>query len=96
MFKETGYFGDDDIYFAIYLREFTKINLMRKICEKLSINHRQVTEVLIMYSSGATSILSDKIVTSLKFEQTVEIEFEAVSQSDTWNRPDGLLMIIRI
>lgn len=96
MFKETGYSGDDDIYFAIYLREFTKINLTRKICEKLSINHRQVTEVFIMYSSGATTILSDEIVTSLKFEQTVEIELEAASQSDTRNRPDGFLMIIRI
>lgn len=96
MFKETGYSEDDDIYFAIYLREFTKINLMRKICGKLSINHRQVREVLIMYSSGATSILSDEIVKSLKYEQTVEIEFEAASPSDAWNRPDGLLMIIRI
>ena len=94
MFKETGYSGDDDIYFALYLRELTKINIMRKICEKLSINHRQVAEVLVKYSSGATSILSDEIVTSLKFEQTVEIEFEAISQSDIWSRPDGLLMMI--
>jgi hypothetical protein len=96
VYKETGYFGDDDIYYAIYLRELTKTNLTRKICEKMSINHGQVAEVLVLYSSGASYILCNEIVASLKFEQALEIEFEAVSQFDALSRPDGLLMIIRM
>ncbi|KAF3000390.1 hypothetical protein E8E15_000129 [Penicillium rubens] len=74
MFNATGYSGDDDIYFATYLREYTHKNLKRKICEKLAIDFACVTDVLVSYKNGNTCTLSDEFVENLLYEQTLEIE----------------------
>ncbi|KAJ6126446.1 hypothetical protein N7523_002058 [Penicillium sp. IBT 18751x] len=52
MFNATGYSGDDNIYFATYLREYTHKSLKRKICEKLAIDFACVTDVLVSYQNG--------------------------------------------
>ena len=96
MFNATGYFGDDEIYYAIYLHEHTQINLKRKICTKFSIDFNSVADVLVVYPGGGTCILSDEFVENLLFEQTLEIEVEdIVPYSRESNASNRLLMRIR-
>lgn len=95
-FNPNGYFGDDDIYFAIYLRELTSLNLSKKICQKMCINHDKLASILVLQQTYATIPLSDDLVKTLKFEQTLEIEIEAASQSEPWSEPDISVMKIRI
>lgn len=47
-YKETGYFGDDDIYHAIYLREQTAKSFARQICKKSSIDDTRVKEMMTL------------------------------------------------
>lgn len=69
------YVGDDDIYYAAYLRDRTCGALMKVICKKLSVDYAHVKEILITGLGGSDMPLSDALVESLKAEQTLDVEF---------------------
>jgi len=79
-YKPEGYFQDDDIYFAIYLRKLTANKLKRVICDKLAVELSIVKDVFIRDSFENTSLISDGFVRSLRSEQTLEIDFEWANQ----------------
>ncbi|KAJ5215493.1 Grainyhead-like protein [Penicillium cinerascens] len=76
--KDEGYYGDDDIFRAVYLQERTAEMFVRGVCAKFPIDVTCVREVLFLDSNGIINRTDDEILQELPNEQTLDIEFVPV------------------
>jgi hypothetical protein len=77
-YKEAGYLGNDDIYYAIYLRERSAENLVRQICHKLAIDETRVKEIVYLSFDNVVGV-NDQLVWELSNEQPFDVELVPVS-----------------
>lgn len=73
-YKEAGYLGNDDIYYAIYLRERTSQNLVGQVCRKLAIDATRVKEIVYLSSEKVVGAMNDQVVRGLSNEQSFDVE----------------------
>lgn len=79
-YKEAGYLGNDDIYYAIYLRERTTQNLVGQVCRKLAIDATRVKEIVYLSSDKVLGAMNDQVVRGLSNEQSFDVESVAASR----------------
>lgn len=78
-YKEAGYLGNDDIYYAIYLKERTTENLVRQVCHKLAIDETRVKEMVYLSFDKVVGAMNDQVVQGLSNEQPFDVELVAAS-----------------
>lgn len=77
-YNEAGYFGNDDIYYTVYLRERTVEHLVSQICHKSAIDETRVKEIVYLKFDKIVGAMNDQIIRGLSDEQPFDVELVPV------------------